>query len=426
MALLRHGEPLLQKGWLLKEGKLSKMKHRRYGYLENTTFTTAKEIGLEPTFTADLTKCRVGAGKKKCEIVIVTPDGRQSFFGESAEDTEQWIHALTNNAERTFDKYYTLGKPLGNGATAEVFSCNSKDNTEIMAAKVVDKGKLNDEEMSMINKELLILRLLNHENVVTTYDIFESIQNVHIVMRQYPGEAFDIISEIGHMNEMNASVFMRELLQGVAYLHRIGIAHRDLKPENILCCRRTFPLNIVIADFGISEFMDSDKVCAFKDSNHGGTPGYIAPEVILKQKHGCAVDMWACGVLMYIVLSGKMPFFGRSDEAIMLSTTNGEYKFPEAEWKTVSGGAKSLIRSMLQVDPRRRISAEDALKHPWVAYAEKNPTIPIGNDLCQLNSALRWRHIGGNKSSLRKLKTLGSPSSKRMVASMSFTGAIPS
>lgn len=236
---------------------------------------------------------------------------------------------------------------------------------------------------------------VNHPNIVNTYDVFDSPSVLYLVLEMMKGgELFDIIADRGRLSEQQASQVMRDIVTGVQYLHSCDVVHCDIKPENILCKEKNeWPLQVKLCDFGLSSFIDR----ALASSNGTdktmntmiGTPGYVAPEVIKREPYGPPVDMWSCGVVLYVMLSGKMPFYGRSDIQVLQRTVAAQYDFPDKEWASISEGAKSLVRALLEADPAKRLTARAALQHQWLNEPCNNSALPVGNDLSDLHSSKR-------------------------------------
>jgi serine/threonine protein kinase len=235
---------------------------------------------------------------------------------------------------------------------------------------------------------------VSHPNVVNTYDIFDSPSVLHLVLEfMAGGELFDIVADKGHLSEQQASQVVRDIITGVGYLHESDVVHCDIKPENILCKTHHWPLQVKLCDFGLSNFVDRASANAEGDDNTMsamiGTPGYVAPEVIKRERYGPPVDMWACGVVLYVMLSGRMPFYGRNDVEILRRTAQGKYSFPDREWKSISEDAKSLVKALLQVDPAKRLTARAALQHRWLETPTNNSAVPLENDLSGIHSSRR-------------------------------------
>uniref|UniRef100_A0A7S0G7T2 Protein kinase domain-containing protein n=2 Tax=Rhodosorus marinus TaxID=101924 RepID=A0A7S0G7T2_9RHOD len=217
------------------------------------------------------------------------------------------------------------------------------------------------------------------------------------------GELFDQIADRGRFSEKDASMVMRSIVQAISFLHLHHIIHRDLKPENVLCKDSSWPLVVKLSDFGLASATE-DKI---NDGELIGTPGYVAPEVVMRKPYDFAVDMWAAGVILYIMLSGKMPFFGKTDRECLRKIATGRYAFPPKQWSTVSEDAQSLIRSLLQVDPAKRLTAVAALNHRWLCEPHTCCSEPLTNDLRELHSTKRkFRKAVNAVITLKKLSQL--------------------
>lgn len=208
---------------------------------------------------------------------------------------------------------------------------------------------------------------MGHQNILTLVDYFETMNNLYLVTDlALGGELFDRICRKGSYYEADAADLVRATLSAVAYLHDHGIVHRDLKPENLLFRTPEDNADLLIADFGLSRVMDEEQFHVLTTTC--GTPGYMAPEIFKKTGHGKPVDIWALGVITYFLLCGYTPFDRDSDFEEMQAILNADYSFtPVDYWRGVSDGAKDFIRLCLTIDPARRMSAHEALQHPFVA-----------------------------------------------------------
>lgn len=208
---------------------------------------------------------------------------------------------------------------------------------------------------------------MGHQNILTLVDYFETMNNLYLVTDlALGGELFDRICRKGSYYESDAADLIRATLSAVAYLHDHGIVHRDLKPENLLFRTPEDNADLLIADFGLSRIMDEEQFHVLTTTC--GTPGYMAPEIFKKTGHGKPVDLWALGVITYFLLCGYTPFDRDSDFEEMQAILNADYSFTPIEyWRGVSDHAKDFIRKCLTVDSAKRITAHEALQHPFVA-----------------------------------------------------------
>lgn len=207
---------------------------------------------------------------------------------------------------------------------------------------------------------------MGHQNILTLVDYFETMNNLYLVTDlALGGELFDRICRKGSYYEADAADLVRATLSAVAYLHDHGIVHRDLKPENLLFRTPEDNADLLIADFGLSRVMDEEQFHVLTTTC--GTPGYMAPEIFKKSGHGKPVDIWALGVITYFLLCGYTPFDRDTDFEEMQAILNADYSFtPVDYWRGVSDGAKDFIKRCLTIDPARRMTAHEALQHPFV------------------------------------------------------------
>jgi calcium-dependent protein kinase len=260
--------------------------------------------------------------------------------------------------------HYRIGKVLGSGAFGEVRLCLHKDTQTQRAVKVLRKNLLDEKEMDMLKNEISILKDMDHPNIVKMYEFLEDEKRIYIVTEICKGgELFDEILNRSKFDEKDGAIVMKQLLSAINYCHKKNIVHRDLKPENMLLEQDKDLEKLKIVDFGTSLSFDPDRALDEKL----GTAYYIAPEVI-KKSYNEKCDLWSCGVIMYILLSGEPPFNDpkADNEAIMKKVEKGKYDVTKGIWKTVSKEAKDLIKKLLTYKPEDRISAEEALQHPWI------------------------------------------------------------
>ncbi|RCI13280.1 hypothetical protein L249_0113 [Ophiocordyceps polyrhachis-furcata BCC 54312] len=264
---------------------------------------------------------------------------------------------------------YKVGKTLGAGSYSVVKECVHVDTGRYYAAKVINKHLMAGRE-HMVRNEIAVLKRVSmgHRNILTLVDYFETMNNLYLVTDlALGGELFDRICRKGSYYESDAADLIRATLSAVAYLHDHGIVHRDLKPENLLFRTPEDNADLLIADFGLSRIMDEQRFHVLTTTC--GTPGYMAPEIFKKTGHGKPVDLWAVGVITYFLLCGYTPFDRDSDFEEMQAILAADYSFsPPDYWRGVSSQAKDFIRRCLTVDQTKRITAIEALQHPFVAH----------------------------------------------------------
>lgn len=239
------------------------------------------------------------------------------------------------------------------------------------ACKVISKSLMRGRE-HMVRNEIESLRRVSqeHKGIITLVDYFETMNNLYLVTDLCEGgELFDRICERGSYYEKDAAQIVGVVVDAVAFLHSRGIVHRDLKPENLLFRDRSENSDLMIADFGLSRVVNEDKMAAL--STTCGTPSYMAPEIFRKVGHGKPVDMWALGVITYFLLCGYTPFDQDSSAEEMQAILQGNFRFePAIYWEGVSHEARDFIQRLLTVDPEKRMTAAEAMEHPWLAHVE--------------------------------------------------------
>jgi len=261
------------------------------------------------------------------------------------------------------ESVYQFKKDLGSGAFSIVKEAENRKTGERFAVKIIDKIAVGKEKKEMLDREIDILSRIQHPGIVSVLEIYETEKNLYLVMELATGgELFDSIVKRGKYSEKDAARITREIVEAVHYLHSKGIVHRDLKPENLLLSDESENAHIKIADFGLSKMMDAQAVL----QTACGTPGYVAPEVLMGEGYHQEVDIWSIGVVMFILLCGYPPFYAETNTKLFDKIMNGKYTFASPYWDRISESAKDLIRHLLIVEPKKRYSSEEILQHPWI------------------------------------------------------------
>ncbi|CDI75549.1 CAM kinase, CDPK family, putative [Eimeria praecox] len=265
------------------------------------------------------------------------------------------------------DSYDVEPRKLGQGTYGSVCRAVNKSTKTVRAVKTISKSKVRN--VKRFKQEISIMKSLDHPNIIKLFETFEDHKNVYLVMELCRGgELFDRIIEQGYFSEAYACSLMRCILAALFYLHRHGIVHRDLKPENFMFLDKGKDAPFKIIDFGLATRFSNNSYM----STRAGTPFYVAPQV-LQGKYTYKCDMWSAGVILYILLCGYPPFHGENDAEILARVKVGRYKFNEQDWKGVSNEAKDLVRKLMAFDPHQRLSAEQALNHPWIKHFSSAP-----------------------------------------------------
>eukprot|EP00933_Yihiella_yeosuensis_P071794 TRINITY_DN80028_c0_g1_i1.p1 TRINITY_DN80028_c0_g1~~TRINITY_DN80028_c0_g1_i1.p1 ORF type:complete len:566 (+),score=134.61 TRINITY_DN80028_c0_g1_i1:90-1787(+) len=269
---------------------------------------------------------------------------------------------IQNNTGNIRDIYDVETKKLGEGTYGSVSKGVHKSTGVIRAVKTLSKGHMKNIER--FKQEIAIMKVMDHPNIIKLFETFEDRRNMYLVMELCQGgELFDRIIEAGHFSETDAAIVVQHILHAICYMHKNGICHRDLKPENFLFLTKD-PINkstLKIIDFGLSTRFEDGKVLSTK----AGTPYYVAPQV-LQGKYDKSCDLWSCGVIMYTLLCGYPPFYGRTDQEVLGKVRQGSFSFEPKDWRHISDDAKGLIKMLLKMDPAVRYNAEQALSHDWI------------------------------------------------------------
>jgi len=267
---------------------------------------------------------------------------------------------------------YELGEELGRGAFSIVVKGTNKSTKEIVAIKIIDKTKASGEsDRKRLETEVKILKQVNHPNIVGLKELFETDKNLYLVMELVTGgELFDKIVEKGSYTEHESCEIVRKILGAVSYLHSQGIAHRDLKPENLLL-RGGTDTEVLISDFGLSKIVSESAMM----ETACGTPYYVAPEVLLANGYDKEVDLWSVGVITYLLFCGFPPFYGDSLPEVFEQIMKAEFDFPSPYWDPVSQLGKDFIKKLLVVDPKKRLTAEQALEDSWITGGGSNTVL---------------------------------------------------
>ncbi|KAG7012210.1 Calcium-dependent protein kinase 10 [Cucurbita argyrosperma subsp. argyrosperma] len=277
---------------------------------------------------------------------------------------------------RISDKYI-LGLELGRGEFGITYLCTDKETKESLACKSISKRKLRTAvDIEDVRREVAIMsNLPEHPNIVKLKATYEDSKNVHLVMELCAGgELFDRIVAKGHYTERAAANVARTIAEVVRMCHANGVMHRDLKPENFLYANKKEHSPLKAIDFGLSVFFKPGE----KFTEIVGSPYYMAPEV-LKRNYGPEVDLWSAGVILYILLCGVPPFWAETEQGVALAILRGVLDFKREPWPHISESAKSLVQQMLEPDPKKRLTAQQVLDHPWLQNAKKAPNVPLGD-----------------------------------------------
>lgn len=258
---------------------------------------------------------------------------------------------------------YEVKEIIGQGSSSVCYRCLNTRSSREYAVKVIDKRKVlihSPTLVAQLLREIDILRTLEHPNIIRLYDVFETDQDISVVTELVRGgELFDYIIEQGALSERDAAGIIRQVVSAVDYLHSQNVIHRDLKPENLLLTHRGPDAQIKLIDFGSSVNLQGGATTSLL-----GTLGYVAPEVLRAEPYTAAVDMWAVGVITFVLLCGCFPF----NQTDLRASRKRDYKLKFPKWaSTLSDSSKEFIKSLLRYSPDKRATAAQALRHPWLS-----------------------------------------------------------
>lgn len=380
MVQLRYASDSKESGWLLRTctqkvglfSKIDKTPRRLYFKLRGASLSAH----AEPSYP-ELWRCMVKELKQVDEensqftirvdrvVLTLQVEDKENQKEKIEETFQRWVSAFERCAGMEFERFYKREKSIGKGHFSQVYIASDRNTGDKFAVKVIKKDK-DDEVKSrkFIRREVKVLSTTDHPNIIKAVDFFSSGGKPHIVMEFIEGGSLrDMIRKRKRLSEVEAKPVLRGILEAILYLHEMNVVHRDIKPENVLMVREDYPK---ITDFGLATFRNEDK------NIHSvvGTPSYVAPEVIRNVPYGPAADVWSCGILLYFMLAGERPFRGDSREDIKRAVLEGDLRFPSQLFGTCSPEIKHLINSMLNYDQRLRVTAQQALHHPWLSRAE--------------------------------------------------------
>ncbi|XP_069070418.1 calcium/calmodulin-dependent protein kinase type II subunit beta isoform X28 [Pleurodeles waltl] len=349
---------------------------------------------------------------------------------------------MANTATCTrFTDEYQLYEEIGKGAFSVVRRCVKLCTGHEYAAKIINTKKLSARDHQKLEREARICRLLKHSNIVRLHDSISE-EGFHYLIFDLVtgGELFEDIVAREYYSEADASHCLHQILESVSFTHHCDIVHRDLKPENLLLASKCKGAAVKLADFGLAIEVQGEQQAWF---GFAGTPGYLSPEVLRKEAYGKPVDIWACGVILYILLVGYPPFWDEDQHKLYQQIKAGAYDFPSPEWDTVTPEAKNLINQMLTINPAKRITAHEALKHPWVCQRSTVASMMHRQETVEclkkfnarrklkgaiLTTMLATRNFSAAKSLLNKKTDGGKPqtnSTKNNAGVTSPKGSIP-
>ena len=304
--------------------------------------------------------------------VVVNRESKKSVLSFDKRNSNHLI-AINNDVivsgnEINPENIYIKIKMLGSGAFGEVWLAHHKDLDRDFAMKIIKKRKNRRNDEKEILNEIEILKKLDHPKILKVVDFYSTLKKYYIITEYcHEGELFNEIIKVGKFDEGQAAFIINQILKAITYCHKMNIIHRDIKPENIMITNREKNgcLQVKLIDFGTAKIFEK----GHQENKYVGSSYYMAPEII-KRKYDEKCDLWSIGVIMYILLTGRPPFDGNDDDEILENVKKGVFDKSSYPYPLLSSQSKDLIDKLLQYDPKKRISADQAIEHPWFKTAE--------------------------------------------------------
>ena len=295
------------------------------------------------------------------------------------------------STDKECQQHYKLGRTLGQGSFATVKLAVEISTKKQWAVKVIKRDALTAQDSDALESEMLILQKLHHPHIVKTHEIFDSPHFCYIIMEcMSGGELFDRIINKEFFSEAEARQAALQILDALDYCHDHRVIHRDLKPENLLYSSPDDDAVLKLADFGLAHICKPHEVL----HSQCGTPGYVAPEVLNQAGYDTHADLWSVGVIIYIMICGFPPFYSDDSDELFALIQEAQYEFISPYWDDVGPVVKDLISKLLIIDPSKRLTAKEALQHPWIAsegtHSHKN-MVSTKTQLKKYNARRRFR-----------------------------------
>ena len=287
----------------------------------------------------------------------------QDFYAKTPKELEEWLDALSKVAVLTdLEEDYAIIKEIGCGTYAKVYLAQDVQDHKQYAVKSISKEAVlsSNRTATALISEIHIMRRLDHPFLLKLHKVYENDKFIHLILDYLPGgDLFHRIIEKSNFTEDDSIKFMKNLLEALDYMHSQNYIHRDLKPENILMTRLDCDYEFKIADFGLAS------ECKEEQLLRCGSPGYVAPEILKKMNYGKKVDIFSAGIILYVILSSRAPFFGKTPNEILMRNKECKIYFQDRYWKNVSKEGIDCVLRLTDSDPESRPTARDALNHPW-------------------------------------------------------------
>eukprot|EP00577_Skeletonema_sp_RCC1716_P013906 CAMPEP_0113421076 /NCGR_PEP_ID=MMETSP0013_2-20120614/27682_1 /TAXON_ID=2843 ORGANISM="Skeletonema costatum, Strain 1716" /NCGR_SAMPLE_ID=MMETSP0013_2 /ASSEMBLY_ACC=CAM_ASM_000158 /LENGTH=482 /DNA_ID=CAMNT_0000308625 /DNA_START=215 /DNA_END=1663 /DNA_ORIENTATION=+ /assembly_acc=CAM_ASM_000158 len=338
-----------------------------YYYNEETKLSAAQSNNNHNN--DELRSSKYGGLEKEINGMFSYENQSGVYGGDGVEDTCADIHDGKDAEAKLYSKY-DIAEVLGVGSTSTCHRCIELSTNESRACKIIDKNEIDPKYQNALDQfymEIETLRSMRHPNIIQLFDVYITEDKIYIIMELMSGgELFDYVVKKGTLTEEEAARIVRKVTDALVYMHSKNVIHRDLKPENLLLARNprsSHDIEVKIIDFGLSKILVDTSVA----STFLGTRGYLAPEIIQRRQYTKSVDAWALGVIVFVLLCGCLPFDDDCQNIPSSPDLRAKFTLRFPRWaKDLSKSAKDLLNHLLDIDPRRRYTAEQALDHPWV------------------------------------------------------------
>ena len=309
-------------------------------------------------------------------------------------------HGINSINQKIAEIHFKIDRKLGEGMFSTVKLATHSLTGEKVAIKILEKTRIAKiEDKERINREIAIMKRLYHYNIIKLYQVVENKLTIYLIQEHIQGKEFmEYLTKKGKLKEVEACKFYHQIISGLEYIHQCGIAHRDFKPENILLTNENTVLKII--DFGLSNSYKNNQLL----KTACGSPCYAPPEMILEQNYnGAKSDIWSSGIILYLMLCGKLPFFHEENEVMYQQIISGVFELPNY----LSDNAKDILKKILNIDPKKRFNFEEIKAHPWFNIIDKNymmhKGININEDIIPIDEEIikNMENIGFNKMEIR-------------------------
>jgi len=311
---------------------------------------------------------------------IIFPTKERKYYLQDESEYIKWVEAIRKVVHYSnISELYEIKGNLGKGKFGQVKLGIHKESGKQVAIKIINKKYVEDMEFEQIKSEIDILKIAKHPNIIKLYDVFENEKYIYIIMEYCPGgDLFSYIEKRDFkIKEERAAEIIHKLCTAVYFLHQYGIVHRDLKPENILMMDQTDNADIRLVDFGLGKMLGPGEKC----DEPFGTFSYVAPEVLQAKPYDFKVDLFAIGIITYLLVAGFLPFDDEdSEKEIARQTVYDPTPFPKKIWDNISQEAKMFVDNLLSKDPEKRMNLQEVLQHKWlIKFCKKNENSNEGN-----------------------------------------------